>query len=118
MLRGVIYPIGLVITPILLVIAWRDWLRSDRAALPPWRNGIGLAALLIASLSWAMAGFVEISVLLRYKIPGLTGLTLIFLWQQLVISAVVLGFALKGAPRVLAVMAGLLMLISWPIIYT
>lgn len=118
MLEGVINTISLLIAPILLVIAWRRWLVTVRATLPAWRNGLGLAALLIVSLNWAVAALVEIWALLPYGTPRLAEFTwMVFhLWHPLVISAVVLGLALKGRPRVLMMMAGLLMFMSWPTI--
>jgi len=43
---------SLVGVPVLLVLAYRGWDARHRAALPHWRNGIGLTAVSLLALAW------------------------------------------------------------------
>jgi hypothetical protein len=106
---------ALLVAPVLLGIAWSGWLKTVRASLPPWRNGAALAALLLASLDWAAAALVHLSTLLVYDTQGVLGFKwLVFLlWSPLLILALLLALALRGAPRALTVAALFLMLLGW-----
>jgi hypothetical protein len=43
---------SLVGVPVLVVLAYRGWDTRHRAALPHWRNGIGLTAVPLLALAW------------------------------------------------------------------
>lgn|ERR1700682_400736 len=116
---GVIKEIGvLAVVPALLYLAWSGWARTVRADLPRWRNGIGLAVLLILSLSWAGAVFLypTFAHFLHYDPSGLISLK----WVVFVLShpvdllALVLAVSLKRGPRVEAALAALIMVTCWP----
>lgn len=116
MFRTVMAIVELGGVPTVVLFAWRSWLGGGRAGLPPWRNGLGLAALLLVSLSWSLAALTVI--------PGLADLRIIDSSWSLDLSpplgmvAALLAFALKGASRFLAVLAGLLMVVFWaPFVY-
>ncbi len=111
MLRTLFAIVELVGVPTLVFFAWRGWLRGVRANLPPWRNGLGLTALLLVSLSWSLAAITVISGFAHFQI--IDPMWSFKLSQPLGIVAALLAVALKGAPRFLAVLAGLLMLAFW-----
>ena len=110
---------GLVSVPILLFLAWRGWAKSVRAELPPWRNGVCISALLLLSLNWLGAAVLEVPMFVNPRIPRPTGLmeAMLTLSHPFGIVVILLTFALRRVPRVQAFLAGLLMLVSWPLCY-
>lgn len=111
--------VGLVSAPVLLFFAWRGWATGVRAELPPWRNGVCISALLLLSLNWVGAAVLEAPVFVRPQIsrpPGLL-LGMFTLSLPLDVVGIVLALALRRAPRVQVILAGLLMLVSWPLGY-
>ena len=119
MLRVVISLVGLVSVPVLLSLAWRGWTRSVRAELPPWRNGLCIAALGLLSLNWLAAAVLEVPVFVNPRVtrPPLLMEGMLTLSHLVGVLVVVLALALRRVPRVQAVAAGLLMLVSWPMGY-
>jgi len=111
--------VGLATVPILASLAWNGWARRLRGELPAWRNGLCLSALLLLSLNWAGAAVLEVPVFLIPQISRSAGLfdVMLSLSHPLDVVVIVLAFALRHVPRVLAVVAGLLMLVSWPLMY-
>jgi hypothetical protein len=87
-----------------------------RADLPPWRNGLALAALVILSLNWTASA---LSTFLSYQPTGVLDLTevMLSLSKPLDIVVAVLAIALKRTPRVLVLLAVLAMFIFWPVGY-
>src|SRR6266403_2345892 len=43
---------GLIAVPILLFLAFRNWVRTSRAKSPQWRNGLALSSMVLVSLVW------------------------------------------------------------------
>jgi hypothetical protein len=43
---------GLLAVPVLLFLAFRDWIRTSRAKSPHWRNGLALSSMVLVSLVW------------------------------------------------------------------
>ena len=107
---------ALVCVPIVLFIAWREWVIHVRTQLPPWCNGVALMALLIISLNWATAVLMDIPELFHRDASGLiTEKWLAYsLSHPLGLAAVVFAFALKGRARFQAILASVLLLICWP----
>jgi hypothetical protein len=109
----------LVCVPVLLVIAWRDWIRNVRAVMPPWRNGIALTAVLILSVHWFIAMLLDAPELFHghlalMSVEWASG----FLAHPLDVAAVIFAFALKGRPRLEVILAGMFLLSCWPGGYT
>src|SRR6266851_5074693 len=117
MFRIVVGLVGLVGVLILLFLAWRGWTISVRAELPPWRNGLCISALLLLSLNWFGAAVLEVPVFVNPRMTRPAGLTeaMLTLSHLFGIIVVVLALALRRVPRVQAVVAALLMLVSWPL---
>ena len=119
MLRIVVGLVGLVSVPILLILAWRGWAKQVRAELPPWRNGLCISALFLLSLNWLGAAVLEVPVFVspRMTRPAVLMEGMLTLSRLFCIIVIVLAFALRRVPRVQAVLAGLVMLVSWPLGY-
>ena len=49
-LREILALGALTAVPILLILAWKGWVRAVRLERPSWRNGLALSALVILSL--------------------------------------------------------------------
>jgi hypothetical protein len=43
---------GLLAVPVLLFLAFRNWIRTSRANSPHWRNGLALSSMVLVSLVW------------------------------------------------------------------
>jgi hypothetical protein len=52
---------GLSAVPVLLLIAFRNWIRTSRADSPHWRNGLALSSMVLVSLVW-MSRFITSTV--------------------------------------------------------
>jgi len=119
MFRIVLSLVGLVAVPILLFLAWRGWTKGVRAELPPWRNGLCILALLLLSLNWLGAAVLEAPVFVNPQMSRSAGLmeAMLTLSHPLGVVVVVFAFALRRVPRIQAVLAGVLLLVSWPLSY-
>ncbi len=119
MLRIAVSLVGLVSVPILLFLAWRRWTKSVRAELPVWRNGLCISALVLLSLNWLGVAVLEVPVFVNPQMTRPAGLMedMLTLSHAFSIVVVVLAFAFRRASRMQAVLAGLLMLVSWPMGY-
>jgi hypothetical protein len=111
--------IGLIAVPILLVLAYRGWVKMVRAELSQWRNGLAFPAFLITFANWVAVAALELPSLINPSMPRSTVLNgdMLILSRSLSLLAVVLSLALRRGPRIQALLAGLLMLLSWPIGY-
>jgi hypothetical protein len=111
--------VSLVAIPILLLLAWRGWTRSVRAELPAWRNGLCISALLLLFLDWLGAVVLEVPILVNPRMTRPAGLMedMLTLSHPLCVIVIVLAFSFRRVPRIQAVLAGLLMLVSWPMGY-
>lgn len=102
--------ITLIGVPVLLVLAYRGWVRRTRPNLPHWRNGLGLTALVLVALSW-----------IWYAL-GVCGLRLLetVLFLELSVLAVfctalsmLLALAWRGSSRLQTVGASLLLVVGY-----
>lgn len=116
MLRTMLQIIELGGVPTLIFFAWHSWLSGGRAALPAWRNGLGLAALILVSLGWILAALSLVSDLARLWI--IDSMWSFDLTPALGMIAAILAIALRGRSRLLTALAGLLTLTFWaPFVY-
>jgi hypothetical protein len=102
---------SLVAVPILLVLAYRAWMKQTRANLPEWRNGLGLTSLVLVALSWLWyaLGLADI---------GLASLGSRFLLLSSfavfgAVLAALLAIGWRGRSRLHALAASLLMLLGY-----
>ena len=110
---------GLIVVPILLIVAWRGWVTSVRQELPLWRNGVSMSAFLLLFLNWLGAAALEGPVFLNSQVarpPRLMEGMLTFS-HAFSVLVLVLALALRRAPRFQAIVAALLMLACWPLGY-
>jgi hypothetical protein len=56
---------GMLAVPVLLFLAFGNWIRTSRPKSPEWRNGLALSSMVIVSLVW-LSRFVTIAV---YAVP-------------------------------------------------
>ena len=108
-------------TPALVGFAAVRWIKGIRQELPPWRNGMGLASIVIISAFWLfqMARWLMLSMNRELTAPygGLREFEL-FLPAFFVYPALLLAGALKGSPRLLMIAAWVAVLFSGPFAYT
>jgi len=98
--------VALAVVPLLLITAWRGWIKNIRARLPAWRSGLGLAALVLLSLNWVAAAFLVIPEQpMHYATRANLWWIMVYLEPELAISEVVGIFALQRAPRIAAAFA-------------
>lgn len=108
--------IVLVVTPLLLCIAWRGWSKRVHPTLSVWRNGMGVTGLIIIAVNCILAALIDIPELLHHPVFGFRWATwsIYFLAQPLDIVAIALACALKREPRLEAILAAGLMFAFWP----
>lgn len=96
----------------LLILACREWDKQHRAALPQWRNGIGLTAVTLLALAWMWfaVGLADTSLTARL---GATFLDLSVLAAVCTYVAIGFGFAWKGRCRLEVLAASVLMGLGW-----
>jgi uncharacterized membrane protein len=94
--------------PGLALLALRGWAMRVRKDLPPWRNALGLASILITLFNLLMLLIFFLLAVLRLH-PDIPGDTLLGAVSVLVLLSISLGFALRGTPRVQVILADLLM---------
>ena len=90
--------IGFSATPAFVGLAYLRWVKGTRRELPSWRNGMGLASMVIISGLWLFQTTTVVVWLLRIEFGLL--LPAIYFWIALPLAC-----ALKGAPRLLMVAA-------------
>ena len=108
-------------TPALVGFASVRWIKGIRQELPPWRNGMGLASIVIISAFWLfqMTRWLMLS-MNRDLTPPYGDLREfeLFLPAFFVYPALLLACALKGSPRLLMIAAWVAVLFSGPFAYT
>lgn len=95
-------------TPALVGLASVRWIKSIRRELPPWRNGVGLASILIISSLWLFQATRWLLLSVNRELTALYGdwreyelfLPVFFMYPALPLAC-----ALKGASRLLMIAA-------------
>jgi hypothetical protein len=108
-------------TPALVGLASARWTKGIRQEMPPWRNGMGLASIVIISAFWLfqMTRWLMLSINRELTAPyGDSREFELFLAAFFVYPALLLACALKGAPRFLMIAAWVAVLFSGPFAYT
>jgi hypothetical protein len=102
--------------PILLFVAWREWMKSDWESLPRWRNGIALTALLFILFNWLAAVLIDVPTLLHRDISAVFHVQWIIYSLSHIVDfiAIICAFALRNRTRYETILAGMLMLVCWP----
>ena len=92
---------------------------SHSHQFPQQRNGLCISALVLLFLNWLGAAVLELPVFVNPRVtrPGDLMQMMLTLSHPLGIIVVVLAFSLRRVPRVQAIIAALLMLVSWPLGY-
>jgi hypothetical protein len=110
---------GLIVVAILLFLASKGWIKGLRRELPPWRNALGVSALLLLLVNWIATAALEAPILVIPRNPRHAGLmeAMLTLSHPLGLVVVMLAVALKSIPRIQAIFAALLMLVCWPLGY-
>lgn len=100
--------LGLAAVPVLLVLAFRNWMTKRSAQLSPWRSGLGLSSIVVLSAVWLLYWGMLLVALIGAFSQSFRGLE----WLSLVLYSSLLGFvlafALRGAARSQAISAALL----------
>jgi hypothetical protein len=111
--------VALLCVPILTGTAWVGWAKNGRTEMPPWRNGFALTGLLFITMNWLVAVLVSAQDLSHHYLPGVDSVawTAYLLSHPLSVVAVICALAPKRRVRIEAVIAGLLMLLCWPVGY-
>jgi hypothetical protein len=90
--------------PSLDILSYLGWRKSLRRELPRWRSTLGLASIVITFLSWYGAMIVVLA--------GMASEGWVELLALLALAGIILALTLKGASRMEAIAAGLLMLVG------
>jgi hypothetical protein len=98
--------------PCLAILTYRGWTEGLRHELPRWRSALGITSIVITFLSWSSLAILP----LLDRIGINTGFFSVD-WTTpialLVLAGTSMAFALRGAPRIEAIVAGLLMVAAW-----
>ncbi len=108
-------------TPALVGLASVRWTKGIRQEMPHWRNGMGLASIVITSAFWLfqMARWLMLSMNRDLTAPyGDLREFELFLPAFFVYPALLLACALQGTPRLLMIAAWVAVLFSGPFAYT
>ncbi len=111
--------LGLVGAAILGCLAWIGWASKQQRELPRWRSALSFSALLLLSANWIAVAVLETPVFIRLQVTRSDALTeaLLTLSHPISVLVILLSLALRSTPRIQAMLAGLLLLISWPLGY-
>jgi hypothetical protein len=101
--------LGLLAVPLLVALACRTWVKLARPTLSNWRNGLGLASIIILCISWLL--FAVVLVIERIR-PEATRFFspdwfATILWSTQ--AAALLALALRGPARNMGISAAFLM---------
>jgi hypothetical protein len=112
MIRLVASTVSLVAVPVLLFLGHKTWNTGHRVALPHWRNGIGLAAVLLLALAWLWfaVGLADTSLTPRLGAMYLDLTVLAVICTHL---AIAFACAWKGRSRLEVLAACILMGVGW-----
>lgn len=100
---------GIAGIPIIVLYSFRDWAEIRPATFPVWRHRIGTAALVTILGSW---GIIMVLTILRTVNERLTTFytgKMTFGLMLIALAATLSSVALKGSARVLALVAGVLL---------
>src|SRR5258706_7706565 len=97
--------------PSFAVFAYRGWLKHVRQAQPRWRSILGLASILLTFIDWLT--FVLLIIALQTRIIIINPDDWSTVSVLIAILGASLGFALTGAARTQAIVAGSLMAAIW-----
>ena len=95
--------------PGLAVLAYSGWRARLTGELPQWRSALGLTSIATTFLSWGilvMFGVFAVADVRADYSPNGIG-------PAVALISALLGFAFRGVPRILAVVAGILNLVAW-----
>jgi len=98
--------------PVLPLCAFRGWLRFQRNELPPWRNILGLASILVTLLDWVVLMALTLFAVIRFHTP-LSSPDLNSGFVIVSLASAALSLALKRTPKLLIVVASALMAALW-----
>jgi hypothetical protein len=101
-----------IVVPILLTLALRSWLKTDRLSMRDWRNSLGLSSFVLLTANSVFQIFLVISVLSRWQLANLPIMDLYVVSVVTTAISFVLAFSLKGNSRFSAIAAALLM-VAW-----
>jgi hypothetical protein len=100
--------------PVVIVFAWRGWHKLVRGGLATWRYIIGAISLAAVSTSWLyvilLYAFAQINLAWARHFVN-DSVWLFIFWTDFI--AILLASTLKGRPRLLGILAGLLMVGFW-----
>lgn len=98
--------LGLFAVPFLITFAFRRWTIEMRQGLPAWRKVIGFGSMAVLFTSWLVYSMIFAMTLLRVSYTFNLDWTAILL--EISLFGAILGMALKGASRALALSATIL----------
>lgn len=108
-IRLFVFCLGIFVTPVLLGISYRSWRTHYHDHLKAFRNGLSLTSLVFVLLAWFQVAAKCLTFLTNVHITLLTDPAIMSIILYLILAATLLGFALRGAPRIYTVVASLLM---------
>jgi hypothetical protein len=96
------------VAPIFTLLALRGWAKRWRQELPRWRGALGLTSIVVTLLGWLILLLLPLADRMGPKTNSFSSD-----WVPpiafLVLAGTCLAFALRGASRIEAIVAGLLM---------
>lgn len=95
--------------PLFSTLAYREWVKFIRAKLSNWRNGLGLASIVIVWSIWLSAVALQILRSISPQSVGFVNLDWIAMFLYSTLAAALLALALRGTSRIQAVGAAVLM---------
>ena len=107
-IRLCVFSLGLFVTPALLAISYRSWRTQYYDHLPTLRNGLGFTSLVFVLFAWLLLAAKCLTFFTHVSVTLLAGPTIAFIIVYLILASTLLGFALRGVPRIYAVGASLL----------
>jgi len=111
-LQTLVLIVSFVCTPLLLLMALREWYGGLVPVFANWRNVIAATSLMLIFLSWALPMALFVSALLIKPQAG--SLRVYFLSKILAIAGFILSVALSRTARLEALSAGFLMMLWGP----
>jgi hypothetical protein len=100
--------VGFMGTPFLAIYSLREWSAARPDNLPAWRNMLGVSSLCTILCGWLFVAVLTVLRFIneswRYLLTERMNIALI----GLAVGTIACGIALKGFPRALAIMAGVL----------
>jgi hypothetical protein len=116
MLAGILGLAAFVAIPFLAAIAYRGYLQRIRANLSTPRRFLGMGSLVCTVMSWGGYAYLAFAVSTRKRTDFFTDAWMVAA-VLVSLSAIVLSLALKGRPRIWALVATSLMSALWTMSY-